>query len=433
MSYRPLRSLTTPGEFENLVQDLGVAIPFDPVVEPAPSGPLSRSVDIGGFRVGNRFCILPLEGWDSDEDGNPTDISLERWRRLGRSGAKLIWGESAAVRPDGRSSPQQLLVDRNTLPGLEMLRLAAVEAHRQAHGDPADFKVGLQLTHSGRYSKPHGMSSPVSVRHHPYLDRTVGPPPDQPLIGDDEIYALIETYVTAVGLVAEAGFDFVDLKACHGYLGHELLGAFERPGNFGGSFENRVRFLTTIVSGAKSAVPDIRLALRLSAFDTVTHVADEDGVGRPITEDDYRYWFGTDETGHTIDLAEPVRLLTMMHDMGVNPVCITGSSPYNARHLQRPALNVSPGEYLPPEDPLVGVARHLDVTRRLNQAVPGLVVVGSGYSYLQQWMSNVAQAVVRSGAADIVGLGRLHLASPTVPSDVLSGRGLDTEKIWASF
>ena len=177
MSYRPLRSLTTPGEFENLVQDLGVAIPFDPVVEPAPSGALSRPVDIGGFRVGNRFCILPLEGWDSDEDGNPTDISLERWRRLGRSGAKLIWGESAAVRPDGRSSPQQLLVDRNTLSGLEMLRLAAVEAHRQAHGDPADFKVGLQLTHSGRYSKPNGMSSPVSVRHHPYLDRTVGPPP----------------------------------------------------------------------------------------------------------------------------------------------------------------------------------------------------------------------------------------------------------------
>jgi 2,4-dienoyl-CoA reductase-like NADH-dependent reductase (Old Yellow Enzyme family) len=277
------------------------------------------------------------------------------------------------------------------------------------------------------------MSSPVSVRHHPYLDRSVGPPPDQPLLGDDEIYGLIETYVTAVGLAAEAGFDFVDLKACHGYLGHELLGAFERAGDFGGSFENRVRFLTTIASMAKAAVPGIRLTLRLSAFDTVTHVADEDGVGRPITEGNYRYWFGTDETGHTIDLAEPVRLLTMMQDTGVNPVCITGSSPYNARHLQRPALNVSPGEYLPPEDPLVGVARHLEVTRRLKGAVPGLVVVGSGYSYLQQWVPNVAQAVVRSGGADIVGLGRLHLASPTVPSDVLSGRGLDTEKIWASF
>lgn len=425
--------MTTPGEFQNRVQELGLDIPFDPVVEPAPSGLLSRPVEIDGFRVGNRFCILPLEGWDSDEDGNPTDVSVERWRRLGRSGAKLIWGESAAVRPDGRSSPQQLLVDRATLPGLEMLRLAAVEAHRQTHGDPSDFKVGLQLTHSGRYSKPHGMSSPVSVRHHPYLDRSVGPPPDQPLLGDDEIYGLIETYVTAVGLAAEAGFDFVDLKACHGYLGHELLGAFERAGDFGGSFENRVRFLTTIASMAKAAVPGIRLTLRLSAFDTVTHVADEDGVGRPITEGNYRYWFGTDETGHTIDLAEPVRLLTMMQDTGVNPVCITGSSPYNARHLQRPALNVSPGEYLPPEDPLVGVARHLEVTRRLKGAVPGLVVVGSGYSYLQQWVPNVAQAVVRSGGADIVGLGRLHLASPTVPSDVLSGRGLDTEKIWASF
>ena len=219
-----------------------MAIPFDRVVEPAPSGPLSWSVDIDGFLVGNRFCILPLEGWDSDEEGNPTESSLERWRRLGRSGAKLVWGESAAVRADGRSSPQQLLVDRNTLPGLETLRLSAVEAHGHAHGDPADFKVGLQLTHSGRYSKPHGTSSPVSVRHHPYLDRTVGPPPEEPLLGDDQIYGLIEAYVGAVGLVAEAGFDFVDLKACHGYLGHELLGAFERPGDFGGSFENRCPF-----------------------------------------------------------------------------------------------------------------------------------------------------------------------------------------------
>ena len=94
---------------------------------------------------------------------------------------------------------------------------------------------------------------------------------------------------------------------------------------------------------------------------------------------------------------------------------------------------MSPGEYLPPEDPLVGVARHLDVTRRLKEAVPGLTLVGSGYSYLQQWMPNVAQAAVRSGGADIVGLGRLHLACPTLPSDVLAGRGLDTEKIWASF
>ena len=261
----------------------------------------------------------------------------------------------------------------------------------------------------------------------------MGPPPDQPLLGDEELYGLIETYVRAVGLVAEAGFDFVDLKACHGYLGHELLGAFERPGDFGGSFENRVRFLTSIVSGARSAVPGIRLALRLSAFDTVTHIADEDGVGRPITDDNYRYWFGTDETGHTIDLSEPVRLLTMVRDMGVDPVCITGSSPYNARHLQRPALRrVTRGVLPTGGSPCWGGQTH-----RCDPAIEGScgwpLFVGSGYSYLQQWMPNVAQAAVRSGATDIVGLGRLHLASPTAPSDVLAGRGLDTEKIWASF
>jgi 2,4-dienoyl-CoA reductase-like NADH-dependent reductase (Old Yellow Enzyme family) len=376
-----------------------------------------------------------LEGSDSDIDGNPTDRSIGRWAAFGRSGAKLIWGESAAVRNDGRSSPAQLLIAPATAGGLRRLRDAAVSAHREEYGEVEHFRLGIQMTHSARLSHPGplGEHAPVTVRRHPYLDDTLGPPADQPLLTDGELYELIDDYVAAAGIIAECGFDFVDLKACHGYLGHELLGAYERPGEFGGSFENRTRFLRTIVERVRADIPDLKLGLRLSAFDTVIHGPGEDGVGRPLTSEPTRYWFGTDELGHTIDLSEPIRLLTVMRDKGVDLICITGSSPFNAWHLQRPALKTKSGEYRTPENPLIGVARHIDVTRRLRESVPGITTVGSGYSYLQRWLPNVAQAAVRTGMTDLVGIARMHIAYPRFISDVLDGRPLETGTIEEAF
>jgi 2,4-dienoyl-CoA reductase-like NADH-dependent reductase (Old Yellow Enzyme family) len=291
------------------------------------------------------------------------------------------------------------------------------------------------MTHSGRLSHPapSGEAAPVTVRHHPYLDEKLGPPPDAPLMGDEELLRLIDDYVTAAEILDRAGFDFVDLKACHGYLGHELLGAFDRPGEFGGSYENRTRFLKTVAHRVKTNTPNLRLALRLSAFDTVIHTAGDDGVGAPITSEPYRFWFGTDESGHEIDLTEPIRLLTELRDLGVDLICVTGSSPYNSWHFQRPALNSKPGEYITPEDPSAGVARHIRVTSEVRAAGPGILTVGSGYSYLQQWLPNVAQAAVRRGMTDIVGVARMHLAYPGLISDSLAGRPLDLDAIAAAF
>lgn len=426
---------TTAAEFSSYLSSAGIDIPFDDAVDTDGNSPLAQPVSRGRFEIGNRWAILPLEGSDSDVDGNPTDRSIGRWDAFGRSGAKLIWGESAAVRNDGRSSPAQLLIAPATTGGLRRLREAAVSAHREEFGDAEDLKLGLQLTHSGRLSHPppSGEHAPVTVRRHPHLDPTLGPPSDQPLLTDGQLYELIDDYVTAAEVVAEAGFDFVDLKACHGSLGHELLGAFERPGEFGGSFDNRTRFLRTIVDRVRSGSLGLKLGLRLSAFDTVIHTAGEDGVGRPITSEPARYWFGTDEFGLEIDLSEPIRLLTIMRDVGVDLICVTGSSPYNSWHLQRPALKAKPGEYTTPENPLVGVARHIGVTRRLRESVPGITTVGSGYSYLQRWLPNVAQAAVRTGMTDLVGIARMHLAYPRFISDVLDGRPLETDTIEKAF
>jgi 2,4-dienoyl-CoA reductase-like NADH-dependent reductase (Old Yellow Enzyme family) len=413
----------------------GVDIPFDDVIETGRRSPLGTSLSLSGFEIGNRWAILPLEGSDSDIDGNPSDASRDRWAKFGRSGAKLIWGESAAVRNDGRSSPGQLLIGAATGAGLRRLRDAAVTAHREAFGETNDFKLGIQMTHSGRLSHPapSGDHAPVTVRHHPQIDLTVGPPPDQPLLSDGELYELIDNYVSAARIVQEAGFDFVDLKACHGYLGHELLAAYDRPGEFGGSFENRTRFLRTVAERVRANSPGLKLALRVSAFDTVVHGPGVDGVGRPLTAEPGRFWFGTDESGQHIDLSEPIRLLTMMKDMGVDLICVTGSSPYNAWHYQRPALRARPGEYSTPENPLVGVARHIEVTGRLRQAVPGITTVGSGYSYLQQWLPNVAQAVVRAGMTDLVGVARMQIAYPRFIADVMDARQLDTTAIESAF
>jgi 2,4-dienoyl-CoA reductase-like NADH-dependent reductase (Old Yellow Enzyme family) len=433
--YPSLSQFGTAAEFAEYLDRAGIDLPFDDVVETGRSSPLAQPVPAHGFEIGNRWAILPLEGWDSDIDGKPTDASMERWARFGRSGAKLIWGESAAVRSDGRSSPGQLLIAPRTGTGLRRLRDAATSAHRDAFGGTNDLKLGIQMTHSGRLSHPapSGDHAPVTVRYHPQLDTTVGPPPDQPLLTDGQLYELIEDYVAAAKIVEEAGFDFVDLKACHGYLGHELLGAYERPGEFGGSFENRTRFLRTVVERVRAETPGLKLALRLSAFDTVAHRAGAGGVGEPMTSEPGRYWFGTDESGRHVDLTEPISLLTTMRDMGVDLICVTGSAPYNAWHFQRPALKTKPGEYSTPENPLIGVARHIDVTSRLRRSVPGITTVGSGYSYLQKWLPNVAQATVRAGMTDLVGIARMQIAYPSFISDVMRGAALDIAAIEAAF
>lgn len=434
-AYSPLSQLETPDEFIRYLDRWGIDLPFDPEVVSGPEAPLASPVAAVTFEIGNRWAILPLEGWDSDPEGNPTDKSVSRWEGFGKSGAKTIWGESAAVRLEGRSTPTQLLVADHTVEGLRRLREAAGNAHAHVFDGADDLRVGIQITHSGRLSHPapSGEAAPVTVRHHPFLDEKLGPPADGALMRDDELHRLIEDYVTAAAVLDQAGFDFVDLKACHGYLGHELLGAFDRPGEFGGSYENRTRFLKTVATRVKATTPNLKLALRLSAFDTVVHTAGEDGVGAPITTGPYRFWFGTDESGHEIDLTEPIQLLTELQNLGVDLICVTGSSPYNSWHYQRPALNSKPGEYATPEDPLVGVARHIRVTSELRAAVPGIVTVGSGYSYLQQWLPNVAQAAVRRGMTDIVGVARMHLAYPGLISDSLNGRPIDLAALAAAF
>src|SRR4051794_6933573 len=434
-----MKRLRTIDELRARLAVLGVAdqLGVDDAVD--PEGPLCTPFSYvdgstGPHTVGNRFAVLPMEGWDAEPDGRPSDLVRRRWRRFGESGAKLIWGgEAVAVRHDGRANPRQLVLDRTTVDDLAALRADLVGAHVAAVGNDDGLVVGLQLTHSGRWSRPTGASRPLIAYHHPVLDRKVAD--DATVLSDDDLDELVGSYVDAAVLAADAGFHFVDVKHCHGYLLHELLGAVDRPGPFGGSFAHRTAFLRRVVDGIRARAPHLAVGVRLSAYDFVPYEADAGGVGAPVSDAAAvaRYAFGCDASGREIDLTESHRFLELCTELGIGLVCITAGSPYYNPHVQRPAFFPPSDGYTPPEDPVIGAARMIAVTAELARAHPEVAIVGSGYSYLQQWLPHAAQHAVRTGAAASVGIGRGMLSYPHMPADVLAGRALETSRLCRTF
>ena len=429
MRFTQVKRLDTVDALRAHLDDLGVAIPIADAVEPA--GVLSTSVDIvdgsaGRLTVPNRFAVLPMEGWDGTTDGHPTDLVARRWGRFASSGCGLVWGEATAVRLDGRANPNQLVLDERTVDRLAGLRALLA----------ADQVTGLQLTHSGRFARPLGAPLPRTAYEHPLLDVRVGAGPAE-VFRDDELDELVEQYVAAAVLAREAGFDFVDVKHCHGYFLHELLSAYDRPGRYGGDLLGRTRFLRSVVEGIRARVPDLAIAVRLSVFDLVPYQPGAEGIGEPASAGAgaraYRYAFGGDGTGLGIDLTETHDLLDIIEGLGIGLVSTTAGSPYYNPHVQRPAYFPPSDGYQPPEDPLVGVARQLAATAEITARHPRLTVVGSGYSYLQDWLPQVAQAVVAGGGASMVGLGRMVLSYPELAADVLSGASLQSRLICRTF
>ena len=420
---------------------LGAPIPLDDEPLAAAAGsPLARPLALGHRTAGNRWVIQPMEGWDASPDGVPTELLLRRWQRFGASGAKLIWGgEAVAVVPEGRANPNQLCGPACGQAGFAALRDTVCSAHRLAHGDDSDLVVALQLTHSGRFSRPTSAGhAPRIAYHHPILDARQGIASDNAacLVSDDDVERLIEAYLAAARDAAAAGFDMVDIKACHGYLVHEFLSARRRPGPWGGDFAGRIRLLTTLVERIRAECPGLLVGVRLSLFDTVPWRM-VDGRGEPWPfADSLPYDCGFGVNMHdplAIDLAEPIALLHILHGLGVVAVNLSAGSPYTVPHVVRPAAFPPSDGYPAPEDPLLGVWRQIDAARQAKEAVPDLVMVGSAYTYLQDYIVHAAQATVRQGWTDAVGLGRMVLSYPGLPADSLAGRPLVRGGICRTF
>lgn len=446
-----ISALKTPAQFLERARELGVEIPCEDKIVAGSSSPLAEPlsrVTVNGKTIGNRCVIHPMEGWDGTATGGVTSEVRRRWERFGQSGAKLIFGgEAMAVREDGRANPNQLIINEKNKKDLASLREGLIEAHQHRHGSADDLVIGFQLTHSGRFCKPNSKTqfeSRVAYRH-PLLDAKFGVRNDSQVLSDADLDRLIEDYVVAARVAWDVGADFVDIKHCHGYLLHELLSGFTRPGKYGGSFENRTRFLRQVIEAIRASGNAIEFGVRLSAFDSVPFKPDpslsQPGKPGPGVPEDfsaclpYRFAFGVNpQNPIEMDLDETHQFVRLCDELGVKLLNLSAGSPYYNPHIQRPAAYPPSDGYQPPEDPLAGVARQIAAVREIKARAPNsIAVIGTGYTYLQEYLPHVAQAALRLGWTDLVGVGRMVLSYPEIFTDVLGKGRLVSRLICRTF
>ncbi len=395
-------------------RELGAELPFGEDLSV-----LAGPIRIGPRTAPNRLALHPMEGCDCELDGSPGELTRRRSLRQAAGGAGLIWMEACAVVPEGRANPRQMMLTEANADRFARLIEEMRAAARDSMGPAHDPVLILQLTHAGRYSRPGERPAPVLAHHSPALDASRSLSPDHPLITDEELGRLQDAFVRSAGLAARVGFDGVDVKACHGYLLGGLLAAFTRAGSrYGGpQFENRTRMLRETHARVAAELPGLIAACRLNMYDAMPHP----------------YGWGTDrDDASRPDLTEPLRLAGILEEQGCPCINITVGNPYYHPHYNRPFDAPTVGEPPPPEHPLVGVDRMLQIARRLQEARPGMVVIGTGYSYLRGFMPQVAAGVLAAGWAQMVGAGRLGLAYPDFPRDVLRTGALDPQKVCVS-
>jgi 2,4-dienoyl-CoA reductase-like NADH-dependent reductase (Old Yellow Enzyme family) len=417
-------------ELREEAEKLGLDIPFETELEA-----VWRPVQIGPLRAGNSLAIHPMEGCDGTLDGRPDELTFRRWERFGGGGAKLIWGEATAVVREGRANPRQLWLNDRTLPAFQRLVQRTRSVHRKTLGRDDDLVIGLQLTHSGRWSHER----PIIAVHNPPVDartfldkkKTVAIPDDYPVVEDSYLEDLEDRFVDAAKLAYRAGFDFVDIKQCHTYLLCELLGARSREGKYGGSWENRTRFIRNVVAKIKEAVPGLVVATRINCFDGIPFCFDPElGRGRPV-EHPIPYLDGFGLNPHNpleMDLTEPKDLVRLLASLGVPLVNVSMGSPYFNPHYGRPLEKPPIDAYDPPEHPLIGVDRHFRAAEEIQRACPEVVIVGTGYSWLRHYLLNAAEGNLRHGRVRIVGAGRGAIAYPDFVRDAMRTGRMDPKK-----
>lgn len=382
---------------------LGTSLPYSEDISI-----LASPITVAGRTLPNRLACQAMEGCDGNADGTPAELTLRRYKRLAEGGSAVIWFEATACREDGRANPRQLWIKKDNLDAFKSIVNDIKENALKANGfEPI---VIMQATHSGRYSKPHGVPEPLIAYSNPIFEGN-NPIDKSRILSDDELDRIGAALVGSATLAEEAGFDGVDIKCCHRYINSELLSAYTREGKYGGSFENRTRLLREGIAGAMQATgKDFIVSSRLNVYDGF----------------EYPYGFGVKKGGGlAFDPEEPVRLLKELRTLGVELLNITMGNPYFNPHVNRPfAL----GAYDPGEHPLEGVARMLNGIALLKKAVPDMKIISSALSYLGVVAPQVCAGFIKDGGFDFCGFGRTILAYPDYANDIFSG-GMKKEKI----
>lgn len=358
----------------------------------------------------NRLGIAPMEGADSQADGSPSAMTEQRYVDQAIGGSGVIWFEAISIVPEARSSSHQLMLTRDNLDAYKKFTAAIKEAGMAANGY-APYLI-MQANHSGRYSNPNDKAAPLIAYRHPAYEK-LRPADDSCIVSDDYLSGLEERFGEAAGLAKEAGFDAVDIKACHGYLLMELLSAYNRPGLYGGSLENRTRLLRNAITAAKVHEDEyFMITARIGIYDGFA----------------YPYGFGVTEGGGLEpDLTEPIALIKQLHnEYGLSMVNLTMGNPYVNSHVTRP---YDIGKYQPDEHPFVGEMRMIRGIGTVKQAVPGMIISASAMSYLRQYSDLYAAGAIEEGLCDSVLFGRMSFANPHFPNQIINEGRVDEKKV----
>jgi len=356
---------------------------------------LGTPLKVGELTVHNRFCVHPMEGSDSLADGSPSGLTFERYRRFAHGGSGLIWFEAVSVLPEGRASANQLMITDVNLPVFkDLVNNIKAEAINTNGYSPV---IIMQITHSGRFSKPFGSPQPIIAYHNPEIDNRHNISPELPVVTDEYLAKIPEYFAKTALLAKQAGFDGVDVKCCHRYLLSELLSAFERPGRYGGCFENRTRLFVECVDAVrKAAGDDFIIGTRLNGFDALP-------AGFSCDKTDYM----------KPDLTETLKLANILKAHSVDIFNITTGSPYYNSYVNRP------NDIEKNEPPLLGISRMFSVAGAIQKELGNTPVVGTGFSYLREFIPFAAAGEIIAGKCSFVGLGRMSFAYPDFPRDVL--------------
>lgn len=397
-------------EIRKKVEELRVEINFSDDLSS-----LSKPLKINNHMAPNSMAILPMEGCDSEPDGSPSELVKRRYLRFASGGAGLIWYEACAVVHEGRANPLQMYLTKDNMAAFAQLLKQANAVAENFHGSGHRPVNILQLTHSGRYSRPDDKPAPMVPQHDPLLDPRVSLEPDAPVITDDYLDDLVEKYVRSAVLAKEAGFDGVDIKSCHRYLLSELLASHTREGKYGGSFKNRTRFLLTTIKEVRKAVGgDFIVASRFNVFDA-----------HP-----YPYGWGVDRDDcWKPDLAEPIKLVKLLVKEGIDLLSNSSGNPYyRFPQVTRPFDSPTIGGEIPEEHPLESVARLFGFSRTIQEVAGGIPVIGNGYSWLRQFLPNAGAANLENNWCRMIGIGREAFAYPDAPKDILTKGAMEPKK-----
>ncbi len=391
-------------EIQEKAKELNTSLPFAENVNA-----LLQPAEFGGVVLPNRMGTAPMEGADSSEDGAPTELTERRYLREAAGGSAVIWYEAVSIVPEGRSSKHQLYIHHGNVDAFRRLNDKLREEGLRRNGwEPY---LIMQANHSGRYSNPFGGPAPMIAYRNPISEK-LRPADDSCIVSDDYLKSLEDKFGEAALLAKEGGFDAVDIKACHGYLLMELLSAYTRPGNYGGSFENRSRLLLNGIRAAKVHETDrFRVTARIGIHD-----------GFP-----YPWGFGVKEgEGAAPDYTEAKMLLQQIQNLGVDMVNLTMGNPYVNSHVSRPFNH---GKYVPDEDPIYGIGRMIHGIREVRQAVPGMFVYASGPSFMREFCDLYAAGAVEQGFCDGVLFGRMAFADPDFANQIIRDGRIDKSKV----